>query len=86
MFSIRTFLNELQPWEWLGILVARLAVGLLFFLSGRGKLFVKARRDQMRETLLAADIPFPNFNAVLVSTVEFVVGLLLVVGALTPLA
>jgi len=86
MFSIRTFLNELQLWEWLGILVARLAVGLLFFLSGRGKLFVKARRDQMRETLLAADIPFPNFTAVFVSTVEFVGGLFLVVGALTPLA
>src|SRR3989442_10687041 len=86
MLCARTFLSELHAWEWLGILVARLAVGLLFFLSGRGKVFVKARRDQMRETVLAADIPFPNFTAVFVSTVEFVGGLFLVVGALTPLA
>ncbi len=66
--------------------MARVAVGLLFFLSGRGKLFVPERRQQMRETLAAAKIPFPNFNAVFVSTVEFSFGLLLIVGALTPLA
>src|SRR6266481_1723813 len=86
MLWARTFLSELQSWEWVGILLARLAVGLLFFLSGRGKLFVKARRDQMRETLLAAHVPFPDFNAVFVSTVEFVLGLLLIIGALTRLS
>jgi len=86
MLWARTFLSELQSWEWVGILLARLAVGLLFFLSGRGKLFVKARRDQMRETLLAAHVPFPDFNAVFVSTVEFVFGLLLIIGALTRLS
>jgi len=40
----------------------------------------------MRETLLAAGIPFPDFNTVFVSTVEFVFGLLLVLGLATPLA
>jgi putative oxidoreductase len=40
----------------------------------------------MRETLIATHIPFPAFNAVFVSAVEFVCGLLLVLGALTPLA
>jgi putative oxidoreductase len=40
----------------------------------------------MRETLVAAKIPFPDFNAVFVSSVEFVFGLLLVLGALTPVA
>jgi hypothetical protein len=50
MSWVRTFLTELHAWEWIGILVARLAVGLLFFLSGRGKLFVPERREQMRET------------------------------------
>lgn len=40
----------------------------------------------MRETLLAAHVPFPGFNAVFVSMVEFVCGLLLVLGALTLLA
>ena len=66
--------------------MARLAVGLAFFLSGRGKLFVNERREQMRKTLREAHIPFPELNAVFVSTVEFVFGLLLVAEAATPLA
>src|SRR5437773_11287850 len=86
MLWARTFLSELHAWEWLGILVARLAVGSLFFLSGRGKLFVLERREQMRQTLIEAHVPFPDFNALFISTVEFVCGLLLVVGAVTPLA
>jgi len=66
--------------------MARIAVGLLFFLSGRGKLFVSERREQMRQTLIEARVPFPEVNTVFVSTVEFVLGLLLILGALTPLA
>ena len=85
MSWIRTFLTELHALEWIGILVARLAVGLLFFLSGRSKLFVPERREQMRETLVAARVPFPEFNTLLVSTVEFVFGLFLILGALTPI-
>jgi putative oxidoreductase len=86
MFWLQTILTELHAWQWLGIFLARLAVGLLFFLSGRGKLFVPERREQMRETLLAAGVPFPDFNTVFVSTVEFVFGSLLVLGLATPLA
>jgi putative oxidoreductase len=55
-------------------------------LSGRGKLFVKAGRERMRQTLREARIPFPEFNAAFVSTVEFVFGLLLIAGAATPVA
>jgi putative oxidoreductase len=86
MSWIRTILVDLHAWEWLGILVARLAVGLLFFLSGRGKLFVPERREQMRETLIEAHVPFPNFNAFFVSTMEFVGGMLLILGAIARLA
>ena len=86
MSWVRTFLSELHAWQWLGILIARLALGLLFFLSGRGKLFVPERREQMRQTLIAAGVPFPEFNALFVSAVEFVFGLLLILGAVTPLA
>jgi putative oxidoreductase len=86
MSWMRTVVGELHAWEWIGILVARLALGLLFFLSGRGKLFVPERREQMRETLVAARVPFPEFNTLFVSTVEFVFGLLLILGAITPLA
>jgi len=82
---VGTFLTELHALEWIGILVARLAVGLLFVLSGRSKLFVPERREQMRETLVAARVPFPEFNTLLVSTVEFVFGLFLILGALTPI-
>jgi len=85
MSWIRMFLTDLHAWEWIGILIARLAVGLLFFLFGRGKLFVPEQREQMRETLVAAHVPFPEFNTLLVSTVEFVFGLFLILGALTPL-
>ena len=86
MLCVLTFLSELHSWEWVGILVARIAVGFLFFLSGRGKLFVPERREQMRQTLTEAHVPFPEFNALFVSTVEFVFGLLLVFGAITPIA
>ena len=85
MSCAQSFVNELHSFEWLGILLARVAVGLLFFLSGRGKLFVPERREQMRRTLIEAHVPFPDFNALFVSTVELVCGLLLILGALTPL-
>src|SRR5436190_21736318 len=85
MSCAQSFVNELHSLEWLGIRLARSAVGLLFFLSGRGKLFVPERREQMRRTLIEAHLPFPDFNALVVSTVEFVCGLLLILGALTPL-
>jgi putative oxidoreductase len=86
MLWVRTLLSELHAWQWVGVLVARAAVGLLFLLSGRDKLFVRARREQMRQALLEAGVPFPEFNALFVSTVEFGSGLLLILGALTPIA
>ena len=86
MSCVRLFIDELHSLEWVGIFLARIVVGLLFFLSGRGKLFVPERREQMRQTLSEAHVPFPEFNAVFVSAVEFVCGVLLVLGALTPLA
>ena len=52
------------------------------FLSGRGKLFVPERRDEMRKTLIEAHVPFPEFNAAFISAVEFICGLLLILGAL----
>jgi putative oxidoreductase len=84
--AVRIVFVELHAWAWVGILLARLAVGSAFFLSGRGKLFVNERREQMRQTLREAHIPFPELNAVVVSAVEFGFGLLLVAGAATQLA
>ena len=86
MSCVSVLLTALHPYEWIGILLARLAVGSLFFLSGRAKLFIPERREEMRQTLIEAHVPFPDLNAIFVSTVEFVCGFLLVIGALTPLA
>src|SRR5215467_5485568 len=86
MSCARSFISELHSFQWIGILVGRIAVGALFFLSGRAKLFVRERREEMQQTLVEAHVPFPKFNAVFVSTVEFVCGLLLVLGAVMPLA
>lgn len=40
----------------------------------------------MRQTLIEAHVPFPEVNAVFAAVVEFVCGLLLILGALTPVA
>jgi putative oxidoreductase len=40
----------------------------------------------MRQTLIEAHVPFPELNAVFVSMVEFGSGLLLIIGAVTPVA
>ena len=60
MSSAGVFVRELHSLEWIGILVARIAVGTLFFLSGRAKLFVRERREEMQQTLVEAHVPFPN--------------------------
>jgi uncharacterized membrane protein YphA (DoxX/SURF4 family) len=60
MSSAGVFVRELHSLEWIGILVARVAVGSLFLLSGRAKLFVAERREQMQQTLIEAHVPFPN--------------------------
>src|SRR5260370_16518067 len=85
MLWVRTFLSELHAWQWVGILVARVAVGLLFFLSGRGKLFVPEHRERMRQTLIEAHVPFPELNAVFVSMVEFASAFLFTFGPLPPI-
>jgi putative oxidoreductase len=77
--------SALQQYEWIGILIARLSVGTLFALSGSGKLFVPSRREEMLRTLRDAGIPAPGANAILVSSVEFLFGILLIIGLLTPL-
>ena len=81
----RSITETLPHWQWIGALLARLSVGLLFFLSGSGKLFIPAQRTKMRATTREAGIPVPEISAVVLSLVEFVFGGLLLVGFLTPL-
>jgi putative oxidoreductase len=82
----KSLTDALYQWEWIGVLLARVSVGLLFALSGGGKLFITARRDEMRITIREAGLPVPDLSAVVLSAVEFVFGVLLVVGFLTPLS
>ncbi len=83
MSHLDRWLADLREWEWVGILLARLAVGVLFFLTGEMKLFRRERQEQMRQTIREAGIPFPDANALFVSLVEFVFGFLLIIGLVT---
>jgi len=78
--------RSLSHWEWFGQLLARTSVGLAFFLSGRGKLFVAARRDEMRETIRQAGLPRPELSAPALSSIEFILGAMLCLGLFTPLS
>jgi putative oxidoreductase len=75
--------HELEEYA---ILVARIALGLFFAISGANKLFVAQQTQVMYETLVAAHVPFPRVMTYFVSSVEFVGGCLLIVGLLSSLA
>ena len=82
---IRSFLTGSRVSEQLSILLARVALGVFFAISGGKKLFVASRTHQMYETLAGAGIPFPHFTTYFVSSVEFIGGCLLVIGLLSSL-
>ena len=72
--------------EQYAILLARVSLGLFFAISGANKLFVAGGTQTMYETLVKADVPFPDLMTYFVSGVEFVGGSLLAVGFLSSLA
>jgi putative oxidoreductase len=74
------FQSVLQHYEWIGILAARLSVGILFAISGWRKLLVPSSRDELLRTVRQAGIPAPEVSAVFVSLVELLCGTLLMVG------
>ncbi len=78
---------RLQTWrrksEWLPVLLARVSIGVFFCISGGYKLFVLENRERMLETITQTGIPFPEFNAIFVSSVEFIGGGLLALGLLS---
>jgi putative oxidoreductase len=90
MFRISNF-NELiaitlqgnQRWQWAPILLARVSLGLFFAISGGNKLFVAENHAGLVETLVEAQIPFPEFTSVFLASVELFGGSLLIVGLLS---
>lgn len=86
MQTVQSLMLELGEYQWIGALMARASVGLLFAISGWGKLFTEEGRTKMLQTIRAAGVPFPELNARFVSGVELVFGVFLIIGFLTPLS
>lgn len=68
---------------WIGPLLARITVGWVFLWAGWGKLLAL---PQVIENFRDWNIPYPELLAPFVSGVEFVCGILLVVGLFTRFA
>jgi putative oxidoreductase len=81
--KVYEFLRQLNRWEWIPVLLARLSVGVLFFESGRGKLFYKL--NELVEYFVQLGVPFPHLQAPMVAAIEFVGGICLVLGFATRL-
>lgn len=71
--------------EWLPIFIMRLALGIFFILSGFFKLFDSEQHEKLLKTMMASNIPFPEFNAYFVPIIELICGCLLIIGLLTTL-
>jgi putative oxidoreductase len=67
------------------ILLARVAVGVFFAISGGEKLLVARHTQEMFATISGAGIPFPHLMTFVLSCVEFIGGSLLIIGLLTSL-
>jgi putative oxidoreductase len=79
----RQVVELLKRFDWAPILLARLSIGLEFFLSGKGKL---GKLGELTEYFASLKIPAPGVNAALTATTETVCGALLVLGLLTRFA
>ncbi len=83
LLFVADFFERLRKLNWIPILLARISVGVLFFESGRGKLFL--RLDELVEYFVELGIPLPHLNAVVVASIEFLGGICLILGLATPL-
>jgi putative oxidoreductase len=72
-------------WTDRGLLLARLALGLVFVMHGGQKLFVFGH-DGVTAFMSSLGLPFPAVNAVLITAVELGGGLALLAGAATRIA
>lgn len=81
LVNLKTALHKnvcfLNKFNWIGPLVVRLTLGLVFLTTGWGKLH---GLDKVAEFFSSLHIPAPYANAVVVSSIEFAGGLLLLVG------
>ncbi len=74
---VMTVLGYLRDAMWLPILLARLVIGVEFFLSGKGKL---GSLDDLIGSFESWGIPLAHVQAPVVATIELVGGLCLALG------
>jgi len=74
---VSNILDIVKRIEWLGPLLVRVTLGIVFLGTGWGKLH---SLDQITEFFDSLHIPAPHAQAIMVSTIEFVGGILLIVG------
>ena len=80
---IKNVLTGNRRWEWLPILVARISLGLFFTVSGYNKLFIPEKHTDLIHLMTDIGMPFPEFMALFLGSVEFFGGLLLMAGLFT---
>jgi uncharacterized membrane protein YphA (DoxX/SURF4 family) len=68
------------------ITLLRMAMGVFFSISGYHKLFNKQRHGVVLNTMVVDDVPDPRLASWVIPMGEFMGGIALVVGFLTPLA
>lgn len=76
-------LHLLKSLAWSGPLLVRLTIGLVFVMTGWGKLH---NLDTVTEFFRSLGIPAAGFHAVFVSSIELVGGLMLIAGLGTRIA
>ena len=82
---LKIILTGDRRWEWLPILVARFSLGLFFAVSGYNKLFIAEKHEDLIQLMINIGMPFPDFMALFLASVEFFGGLFLMVGFLSTL-
>jgi putative oxidoreductase len=84
ILNLRQLILRVAKWlGWLGPLLARITVGLIFIGTGWGKLH---SLPTVTSFFAELHIPAPHFNAVLAASAEFFCGTALLLGVLTRLA
>ena len=83
MTTLLRLIGQLDSLQWLPVILARIAAGVLFFESGRGKLFYKL--DELKEYFMQLGIPFAHIQAPMVAAIEFIGGICLILGLATRL-
>jgi len=72
--------------EWLPILIARIASGLFFVLSGFFKLIDSSQHSTLLKTLKASALPASEFFSYFIPLIEVIFGLMILVGFMTSFA